>query len=417
MPMTCPHCLQHDLTDGAKRCHHCGSPTDSDADQDRIEQLRKTFREEVRDDLREHRAMIDTILKRLQTVAVFIVGAALAAVAFLLFDTKQNVSETRRQIVEGSQLEIQKAAELMRQTAEEKIQQTTDRVTREAETTINEEVAAFLQSEEFSETMNEAFRTAMDASIQEAIAERAVEVDAKVEGALAGLNSTLAKITGLEEQIKATETEFTKVQTAFDITRKQQVSDSRSVLPVEFVRDEGKADPGRIPEYLERKVQALSFWLGGGYDGPMVWKYMDRLSTMPEFKYVVVFDGGGGGIFGLYNAKELKTRFDPPNQTEMSEARSADVHDLPSPGDVPGWTVFARLVSERATKELQRLPSFQSGAAPVGTDWSSVDALRHMDRLGADLLPVVDSGGDFVGVVDRSRLTTGLLIELAAKPD
>ena len=91
MPMTCPHCLQDDLRDGARRCHHCGQPTDPAAEAATPQDLRGIFREEIRKDLAEHRTIVDTMLKRLQTVAMFIVGAAVAAVAFLLFDTKENV--------------------------------------------------------------------------------------------------------------------------------------------------------------------------------------------------------------------------------------------------------------------------------------------------------------------------------------
>jgi CBS domain-containing protein len=38
-----------------------------------------------------------------------------------------------------------------------------------------------------------------------------------------------------------------------------------------------------------------------------------------------------------------------------------------------------------------------------------------MEKLGADPLPVVGPDGRFVGIIDRSRLTTRVLLEIAAE--
>jgi hypothetical protein len=339
------------------------------------------------------------MLDRLKTVATVIVVAALAAVAFLLYDTSTNVREARDQMTRSAQLEIKEAV---------------DQVRRDAENEIAKKVAAFLASTEFNDTLNTAVTAAVAASVQEAVDARAGEINARVTGALSEVNASVAEVSVLTETVEAAvadaEDAVTKakaakeeaeaalaesaaVRTAFESTRQQMVRDSQSVLPIQYVRDEGKADPGRIPEYLEQRINALSFQLGGYYDGPITWKYIDRLSTIPEFEYVVIFEDDGRTIFGLYGVSALKARFDPPNQAELSTEMGAGHWALPDESAVPGWTAFARMVRERERENLRALPSFQSGGEPVVTDWSSVDALRHMDRLRADTLPVVDAGG------------------------
>jgi hypothetical protein len=43
------------------------------------------------------------------------------------------------------------------------------------------------------------------------------------------------------------------------------------------------------------------------------------------------------------------------------------------------------------------------------------DALERMEKLAADWLPVVDDRGTFAGVVDRSRLTASLILDVTAR--
>ncbi len=44
---------------------------------------------------------------------------------------------------------------------------------------------------------------------------------------------------------------------------------------------------------------------------------------------------------------------------------------------------------------------------------SKRDVLRKMEELGANSLPVVDGSELFVGTVERSRLTSSLILEVA----
>jgi len=60
------------------------------------------------------------------------------------------------------------------------------------------------------------------------------------------------------------------------------------------------------------------------------------------------------------------------------------------------------------------MPSFKSSVDAVNertTDKSQ--ALQKMELLNVDTLPVVNDNGQFVGVVDRSRLTASFLIDVS----
>lgn len=415
MPMTCPHCLQDDLRDGAKRCHHCGQLTDPAAEAATTQDLRAIFREEIREDLVEHRTIVDTMLKRLQTVAMFIVGAAVAAVAFLLFDTKENVRVARQQILDSSTNEIENSAKQIRETAEAEIRQTTESVKEQAQAEIVTRVSAMLDSEEVAQTIDNAIQNSVTKEVDAAVTAEREAIDARIADAKKGLEETLTQVALLKEEVRTAVAEVSDIRTAFSTAQEQQLADTQSVLPIEPVREEGKADPGRIPEYLAQGVESLSFRLGGYYDGPITWKYMDRLSTNPDFQYVVLFEEDGDTLFGLLDAAALKARLDPPDQAKLSAEMGNDPWATPNWDSVPEWSKFAERVSERDTDWLRALPSFQSAEIAVGAVWSSVKALSHMDQQRADILPVVSDSGAFAGVVSRSRLTSALLIELAGR--
>jgi hypothetical protein len=86
--------------------------------------------------------------------------------------------------------------------------------------------------------------------------------------------------------------------------------------------------------------------------------------------------------------------------------------------EVPNWSKFADLLNDggaTARKKLISLPGFISGKEAVIPQSDKRLVLQRMEALGVDWLPVVDkSGGRFVGVINRSRLTSSLLLEIAS---
>ncbi len=177
-----------------------------------------------------------------------------------------------------------------------------------------------------------------------------------------------------------------------------QVVDTASPPVDEVVRMLEMASKGgvrEIPDLVARKTEALVFRLGhGGYYGPAINSYVDALYASSFLQYIIVLDEEGK-LFGLYNALDLAVWF----RTTGDRAYR----------DFADWLNRAGTARE----ELAKLPGFVGKLDAVARDMSKRDVLRKMEELSADSLPVVDGAGLFVGTVERSRLTSSLILEVA----
>ena len=155
-----------------------------------------------------------------------------------------------------------------------------------------------------------------------------------------------------------------------------------------------------IPKLIEKRTEALAFRLGhGGYYGPAIEQYFNALYASSYLQYLVILDEHGK-LFGIYNALDLAVTF----RTDGERAYA----------DFAGWL---NRPDEYARKALIQLPGFVAAEQAVPRDLSKRDALKRMDALWVDSLPVVDQGGGFVGTVERSRLTASLILEVADRID
>jgi CBS domain-containing protein len=166
-------------------------------------------------------------------------------------------------------------------------------------------------------------------------------------------------------------------------------------LPVTNVLEGAKADVGQIPRLLQKNTEALSFRLGGGhYYGPAIAEYMSKLSQSPSFRYVVVLQSDGKFV-GIMEARQLLALLTTPGQ-QMSDqiATYLNDNDLAAIQKLPGLILASKAVRQTADKR---------------------QVLTQMQEMDVQTLPVVDDVGAFVGVVDRSKLTASILIEIAQK--
>lgn len=187
-----------------------------------------------------------------------------------------------------------------------------------------------------------------------------------------------------------------KVETAF-----VQASDSAIVsqvtpltgLPSEPIRLDEKGGVGQIPQLIESETEGLRFVLGSGnYYGPAIEEYLIRLTRHPSLKYLVI-QNSDGTFFALADAREL---------AEMFEAGDASY----TPADLAQW------LNEPDTEELRRLPGYLSSEKAVNEETDKGEALRRMEDLNVDTLPVINEDDHFAGIVNRSRLTASLLIDV-----
>ena len=62
--------------------------------------------------------------------------------------------------------------------------------------------------------------------------------------------------------------------------------------------------------------------------------------------------------------------------------------------------------------ELKKLPGFVSGEDAVKPGTDQLTCLETMERLNSDFLPVVDEKLKYVGMVERNKITTSLIIDV-----
>jgi len=189
-----------------------------------------------------------------------------------------------------------------------------------------------------------------------------------------------------------------KIETAFveasKTTLAKQITPVK--LPVESVRMDPKRGIEEIPKLIRDETQALSFQLGyGGYYGPAIEEYLRRLSEYPFFKYVVIV-GRDGRFVGMADVRALNSIFRVREGTFTSDD-------------------FARWINQSETSSLPRLPGYVSAEDAVKNNTHKQTALEQMEALNVEILPVIDEQDKYLGVVDRSRLTASLIIDVANK--
>ncbi len=185
------------------------------------------------------------------------------------------------------------------------------------------------------------------------------------------------------------ETAFVKAS-ASEIVK--QVTPLRG-LPTQPVRIDPKRGVEDIPRLIDQKTEGLLFRLGyGRYWGPAIEEYLFRLTRYPFLKYLVLEDEDGR-FFGLADAREVSALL----QSEPPPFTAAD---------------FARWLNKSQKEAFSRLPGFIGADQAVSEATDKAEALRRMEELDRDVLPVKNSEDRFAGVVNRSRLTASLIIDV-----
>jgi hypothetical protein len=151
---------------------------------------------------------------------------------------------------------------------------------------------------------------------------------------------------------------------------------------------------GEIPRLIEQKTEGLLFRLGhGGYYGQAIQSYLVQLTKEPFLNYLIL-ENPDRSFFGMANARELTALF----ETQRPSFTARD---------------FAEWLNRGNKEALARLPGFIGLQDALNKQTDKRQALQKMEALNLDTLPVVQEKDRFVGIVDRSRLTASLLIDVA----
>ena len=200
-------------------------------------------------------------------------------------------------------------------------------------------------------------------------------------------------------QVKVLEFGGFKIESAFAQASAAQISpqvNSVSSLPVSNLDTGSKGAVSNIPNLIERKVEALTFRVGhGGYYGPAIQDYFEQLIPYPFFKYIVI-NQPSGELFGITNAREFYSYFD-------GQYSHYSIND------------FAEWLNSSNTEQLAAVPNLLRLEDAVTQTTDRQDALAKMEDLNAESLPVVNENDMLIGVVDRSRLASSLILEVASK--
>lgn len=399
MPATCPLCLTADLPDGAAKCRACGSWLDPARDSAAPEAIRAAVRAELRDDLKEHRAYLEGLLGQLKYVAALVVAAGLAAAVFFGVRTDQSITATAARIAQEAEAQIKTATADLTVTTRERVAQA---------------VAAKMAAPETAALIESTLRDSVVAETGRRMEPFKAQVDAQVSEAVARLDAVTGEIGALQDRSRAAFRNLDAIEAAFGQAQRQTVAGSQSVLPVDPVVVEEKGGLDRLAVLLREPVGALGFRMGNYYDGPVVWAYVDRLRGRPGFRDILIFDRDGA-FAGQFPASALAEALDPPGAAQLRRVFADDLGrtQLPSPDAVPGWTMFADAARGGDLAAIAAIPGFVAADQAVRADWTSLKALDHLERTARERLPVIDAAGGFVGMIDRSRLTTRVLLDLA----
>ncbi len=167
-------------------------------------------------------------------------------------------------------------------------------------------------------------------------------------------------------------------------------------LPIEAVRADPKGDLMEIPNLLKKKSQALGFTLRhGGYYAPAIIEYLEALTQSTSFKYVVI-NNPDGSFYGMIDGRQLYT---------LMRGQS----------DAYGRYDFARAVNTGDTTQLAAMPGILRARDALTTQTNTKDALQALNTLDVQTLPALNQQGAFIGVVDRSKLSASMLIEIAQR--
>ena len=156
----------------------------------------------------------------------------------------------------------------------------------------------------------------------------------------------------------------------------------------------------RIDEYLRRGIQALTFTIGGYYVPEIMRTYFEELTKSPRFQYLVLIDSSGQ-FFGIMEARKLTALIESPNSEDGGR------RDLT-------WETIRDWIEAQPTA-FYDLNGFVSADQALQATTSKRIALGRMQDEVREWLPVVNDDGNLAGVAHRSRLTAGLILEVADK--
>jgi CBS domain-containing protein len=165
------------------------------------------------------------------------------------------------------------------------------------------------------------------------------------------------------------------------------------VIPVEQALKGGVAE---IPEMVRHRVQGLDFVLGfGGYDPNALKAYLETLTRYDFFRFVII-QTPDRKLVGMLDARSLLAFLQDPSSGESFQDFAA-LLNRPSDAD---------------RNKLEKFPGFVPAKEAVTPQADKREVLDRMEKSGRSWLPVIGAQGQLEGVVEQSRLTASMIIDV-----
>lgn len=161
--------------------------------------------------------------------------------------------------------------------------------------------------------------------------------------------------------------------------------DGNAIKPEQISRDE-KGGMGKIEYFKRNRVAAITLVVGksGYYANSAIEEYLNELTPLSFFKYVL-FEDKSGGFKGIISGIKL-----------LEELRSGDLN----------------LVELIESGDISSINGMSIISVSLGS--SKQKSLQVMDSNGLSELPVVNDLKSFVGVVERNKITSSIVAQLVS---
>jgi len=164
--------------------------------------------------------------------------------------------------------------------------------------------------------------------------------------------------------------------------------DGNAIKPEQLSRYE-KVGVGKIESFKRKRVAAITFKIGkrGYYLNQAIEKYLKELTPLSFFKYVL-FESQSGEFRGIISGTKL-----------LEELRSGSID----------------LVKLIESGNISNINGISTISIPSGS--SKQKSLQLMDNYGLSELPVVNEFKSFIGVVERNKITSSIVVQLVSSPN
>lgn len=199
------------------------------------------------------------------------------------------------------------------------------------------------------------------------------------------------------------ELHFGNLSMKFQEAAKGGISPDLPGEPFEVDEDEaaGKQGQARLEQMIQEQRSSLAFRIGSWYDADFILWYLRRnLAENPHFRYVL-FTEQDGRFAGIMNADEFVTY--------------VWVHDADD-GDHPG-TAGSGDDIEAAIRDGDILDAASVITTRIQEGSTLGEARRKMKDTDSDILAVVDSDEEFVGVLTSENVTSQVLGRLMGEQE